>query len=293
MITEILTIMLPVLLCAAIGYGWAYSGFHFDSEFVSRLVLNIGMPCLMLSALSAVEIDPVAFSQTALACVIIAVLMTGLGILIPYCLGHDIRAYLPSFVFPNVGNMGLPMSVLAFGPEGLAYALGFFMVLSIAHFPAGMLLAGGRSAGGWMVLVKMPMMYAIAMGVIMVWQGWQLPGLVSHALDMVGGMAVPLMLIALGVSLQRLRISQWKTSLFYSLMRIAGGFGVGWLVCEWLALEGVVRGVVLLQSTMPVAVFNYLFAERFKREPEAVAGMVVVSTLLSFATLPALLAWLI
>ncbi|MGB0503840.1 MAG: AEC family transporter, partial [Thalassolituus sp.] len=49
----------------------------------------------------------------------------------------------------------------------------------------------------------------------------------------------------------------------------------------------------LIQSSMPVAVFNYLFAVRFDRQPDAVAGLVVVSTLLSFVSLPILLSWLI
>ncbi|MEL7401702.1 MAG: AEC family transporter, partial [Pseudomonadota bacterium] len=69
-----------------------------------------------------------------------------------------------------------------------------------------------------------------------------------------------------------------------------GGLLVGLLVAWLLQLEGVERGVVIVQAAMPVAVFNYLFAERFQREPKAVAGMVVMSTLISFATLPVILA---
>jgi predicted permease len=40
---------------------------------------------------------------------------------------------------------------------------------------------------------------------------------------------------------------------------------------------------------MPVAVFNYLFASLNERRPDEVAGMIVTSTALSFATLPAVL----
>jgi len=40
---------------------------------------------------------------------------------------------------------------------------------------------------------------------------------------------------------------------------------------------------------MPVAVFNYLLAIRYRRSPEEVAGAVLVSTILSFLSLPALL----
>ena len=40
---------------------------------------------------------------------------------------------------------------------------------------------------------------------------------------------------------------------------------------------------------MPAAAFNYLFAQRYRRAPEEVAGLVVISTALSFLTLPMLL----
>jgi predicted permease len=40
---------------------------------------------------------------------------------------------------------------------------------------------------------------------------------------------------------------------------------------------------------MPVAVFNYVHAEMYKTRPAEVAGLVMVSTVLSFITLPALM----
>ena len=58
------------------------------------------------------------------------------------------------------------------------------------------------------------------------------------------------------------------------------------VVAYLFGLEGVERGVLILQSSMPVAVFNYLLALRYQREPGEVAGMVVLSTVLSFILLP-------
>lgn len=289
MLYEIFAVMAPVLACAAIGFYWAKSGYDFDPEFISRLVLNVGAPCLMLSVLSSVEVDLAAFKRTAFACVLIAALMAVLGVVIPRVRGDDVRAFLPSFLFPNVGNMGLPVCMLAFGEQGLALALVFFMVLSIAHFPAGILLAGGRDAGGFKGLLKMPILYAIVIGACLVMFNINLPQPIKNSVELIGGMTIPLMLITLGVSLQRLHIGQWQQALFYSVMRIGGGLLVGLLVVWLLGLEGVERGVVIVQAAMPVAVFNYLFAERFQREPQAVAGMVVMSTLISFATVPLIL----
>jgi predicted permease len=58
-----------------------------------------------------------------------------------------------------------------------------------------------------------------------------------------------------------------------------------------MGLEGVVRGVIIIQASMPIAVFNFLFAERYGRSPESVASAVVLSTLLAFVLLPFLLEW--
>ena len=58
------------------------------------------------------------------------------------------------------------------------------------------------------------------------------------------------------------------------------------------ALMGVMRAVVILQCSMPVAVYNYLFALRWRNEPEEVAGAVVLSTVIAVVTIPLLLGWL-
>ena len=290
---QIFTVLFPVILCAFLGALWVRSGQRYDSDFVSRLVLNIGAPALILSTLSQVDIDPSLFADIAIACVLVSVIMAILGFVIPRLLGDDVRTYLPSFVFPNVGNMGLPVCMFAFGEQGLALALIFFMVLSVAHFPVGILMAGGREAGGLMGIIKMPILYAIALAVLLMMSGAVLPDFLNNAVSLIGAMTIPLMLITLGVSLYSLKVSGWGKALLYSLIRILGGLSAGLLVVWWLDIEGVARSVVLIQSSMPVAVFNYLFAVRFDRQPDAVAGLVVVSTILSFVSLPLLLSWLI
>ena len=238
MMTDIAAVLFPVVVCAVLGALWARSGTPYHSDFVSRLVLNIGAPCLMLSVLGTVELNPDIFAQTALACVLVALIMTIPGILIPRILGDDVRAYLPSFVFPNVGNMGLPVCMFAFGEDGLALALAFFMVLSVAHFPAGILLAGGREAGGLKALGRMPVLYAIFLSVVLLISDSHLPAALQNAVTLIGGMTIPLMLITLGVSLASLKVSGWGKALFYSSLRIGGGLAAGLLVAEMLELEG-------------------------------------------------------
>ncbi len=90
-----------------------------------------------------------------------------------------------------------------------------------------------------------------------------------------------------------MKIRFLRRSIAFSLARVFGGLLLGYIVCHLMGLEGVPRAVVLIQAAMPIAVFNYLLALRYNRQPEEVAGMVLVSTLIAFAGLPFLLAALL
>ena len=119
------------------------------------------------------------------------------------------------------------------------------------------------------------------------------PQWAANTVEMLGGFTIPLMLITLGISLQQLKVGQFGKSAFIGAVRLAMGFAVGLGLAEAMGFDGVMKGVLILQSTMPVAVFNYLFAARYNTEPETVAGTVVLSTVVSFATLPLLLVYIL
>lgn len=99
------------------------------------------------------------------------------------------------------------------------------------------------------------------------------------------------MMLALGHALGTFRVEGLPVAVSLAAARLGTGLLVGVGITQVFGLTGVVRGVVLVQSTMPVAVFNYLLAARFDRHPEDVAGAILISTLVTFATLPALLLW--
>ena len=68
-------------------------------------------------------------------------------------------------------------------------------------------------------------------------------------------------------------------------MGAAGGFGFA----ELFGYEGMQRGVLIIQCSMPIAVFNYLFATYYERDPEEVASLVVLSSVLGFILMPLLI----
>ena len=284
MFNELFAVIAPILICAGLGYGWVRKGIDYPVDFVTRLVMNIGAPCLILSSFNNAGIDIGKMAEVSAAALVILLVMLVLGGLLIRLMRLKVSTFLPSLLFPNIGNMGLPLCLFAFGQTGLALGLTVFLVIFTLQMSLGILLTTGR--GDPRELLKQPVLWATVIAVTLVATGESLPEWLDNTTSILGGATIPLMLITLGVSLAQLKVAEWKHSLLFSLIRVLGGFGLAVLVADLFGLQGVDRGVLILQSSMPVAVFNYLLALRYQREPGEVAGMVVLSTLLAFALLP-------
>jgi hypothetical protein len=288
MIVELVAIITPLFVCTGIGYLWARLDRPYDTDFVTTLVTNFATPCLIFTTLANARLDGQAISQMAGAALAALATFAVVGAAVLALARLPIRSFLPPLVFANTGNMGLPLCLLAFGEHGLALAIVYFTVGSVAMFTLGVGLTSGASSVRQ--LLRVPMLYAVVLALPFLLGGVQPPAWLDNTTRLIGGMMVPLMIITLGISLARLRVGGMKRSLALAVLRLGMGLAVGVGLADVLGLEGTARGVLVIQAAMPAAVFNYLFALRYERSPEEVAGMVVASTLLSFLTLP-LLMW--
>ncbi len=287
LLVTIAPIIAPVFVVAAIGFGWARANMPFDTEFTTTLVSNLSFPCLIIATLAKLEVDPAAFSQMALASALTVLATGAVAAVVLKAFGRSQPVYWPPLVFGNVGNMGLPLCLFAFGDEGLALGLIFFTVFVGIQFTLGISVAAGRLSVR--TLVRTPLVWACLVGIALQFAGIALPDWLGNTIGLVGDLAIPMMLLTLGVALAKLKVtSLWRSTLM-SLGRLGLGLGIGLAIAEILGLEGAARGVLILESAMPVAVLNYLFAARYDRSPEEIAGLVLVSTTISFVTLPALL----
>lgn len=291
MIAELLAIMAPLFIGTAIGYIWVRTGTDYPSDFVTRAVMNIATPCLIVSVMARVEVEPRIMGGVAMAAGLVLIGMLVLGYLITRWFRLEPVNYLPSLLFPNNGNLGLPLCLFAFGETGLALALASFMVMMLSTFTLGIMLVS-RAEGvneRFGALAKQPVLYAMVLAVVLLLTDTPLPLWLGNTVDLLGGFAIPLMIMTLGVSLARLKLVAWKRSLGFSLLRVLGGMVLGYGAARLVGLEGEALGVAVLQAAMPVAIFNYLLALRYDRRPQEVAGMVLISTLVAFIVLPILL----
>src|SRR5262245_6874196 len=277
-------IIAPVLVCCGLGYLWARLGRPFDTQFATALVTNIGTPCLIASTLTRLQVGLDGLAEIGGAALAAFACFAVIGLVVLRSARLPLAALLPSMIFPNAGNMGLPLCLFAFGQAGLALAIVYFAVFSVLNFTVGVAIAAGSFAPRR--LLRLPLIYVVLASLLIVAFRIELPAWLANSLQLLAGLTIPLMLIALGVSLAQLKAANLWRSLALSLVRFAAGVGVG-LGLAWLfGLSDRARGVLIIQSAMPVAVFNYLFAVVYNRSPGEVAGMVLLSTLISFAGLP-------
>lgn len=296
MLSELSAIIAPILICSSIGFIWVRTGTPYPSDFITRLVMNIGAPCLIVSSLGKIDVDRQVLGQVALAATFILASLGFASVIITRYYRLRAAVFIPPMLFANTGNMGLPLCFFAFGDVGLAIGLGVFLISTVAQMTVGMFIVSsgqGTITERLVHLLKQPLLASALIATAMLLTDSQLPLWLDNTVGLLAGFTIPLMMITLGVSLANLKVIGWRRSVSFSLLRLLGGFSIAWLCCEILQIEGIARSALILQSSMPVAVFNYLLAHKYHCDPQEVAGMVVISTLLSFISLPFLLSYLL
>jgi malate permease and related proteins len=141
----------------------------------------------------------------------------------------------------------------------------------------------------WRTLLTSPVIYAALLGFALLQMQVSMPLPLSNTIELISGVTLPMMLIAMGYSLATFSFSRFGFAFGLTALRFMLGLSAGFFVVWWLELEGTLRGVVIIEASMPVAIFNYLFAARYDRDPEDIASAILISTLISLLTLPWLL----
>jgi predicted permease len=288
--TQIIEVTLPVFGIAALGYLYGrINGSDMDSA--NRINMNLFVPALLFYVLSEKIPDSPEWQSIAWGTAIIVI---GSGLLAwPLALLLKIppRTLLPSMMFNNSGNLGLPLSALAFGDALLPFSVVAFVVSTSLHFSLGIWLVSGQLHP--MRLLKNPVFLSTLAGILAYMTNWHTPQILMPGLEMLSQVAIPLMLVALGVRLIHIDISHWKAGLAGALLCPASGLLSAWLAILWLQPSETMQRILLLFSILPPAVMNFLLAERYRRSPDQVASMVAFGNLASLVVIPLSLAFIL
>ena len=275
--------MAPSMLLACIGLGWKKSGLEYPTNFVTTLVINIALPALIFHTLVSADISLDALYQLGSATVVVHVLLISLSALVLRLAKKDLGLTV-SFTVGNTGNLGLPLCLLAFGEEGLAYAIVYFSVQCIFLFTVGeAVYAGSLSIKR---ILKIPIIYALIAALLVRIGNIPVHEIIMDTTQLLGGVVVPIMLITLGISIAGMVARNFLSTLFWALVRTGLAIIAGLLVAEWFSLEGVARGVLIIETVVPVAVFHYLLAYKHNKNSEEISGLILITHLAAILYFP-------
>ena len=304
---EMLGTMLAILLPIALGYLLRLGRIFQESEVAAlrKFVVRVALPFLIFQNLYQADVESL---RQALPIVLAFILLTALytaaaWLVAPRVAGSETQRLTFAFsVFAgNYAFLGWGVIVAFFGPRALTRAVFFSMFFWPVFLTCGFLLrrrffrdgTGTKGAAFLKVLVRhagVPIgtaASALALNIARV----RLPGVVNSFVGQFAALAIPMILFAIGQNLRLLMpAARLRLVLTASFFRLVGGFALGLAVVAVLsplfALDALSRRVILLQAVMPTATMATFFGEYMRIDEELLSGIIAVSTLLSFVTLP-------
>ena len=259
-------------------------------DMANKVNMDIFIPAFIFSVLSAENFALARYTHLAIGGFIIVL---GSGLLLwPLCrwLKLEPKTFLPPMMYNNCGNLGLPLALLAFGEAALPAAVVLFLVSNTLHFTVG-IYSLNQSANPLNIL-KMPIVLVTIFGLLWSYMSWPVYPAIDTAIDMLGQIAIPLMLFTLGIRMTEVSFTHWRISIIGALLcplaSLIIAAGVIWL----LPIPEEQQAYLLLFSVLPPAVLNFIVAERFKQQPEQVAAIVLIGNIASLGIIPLVL-WFI
>ena len=299
MISVFYNIILPILLVASFGVMLQKLR-PSPLGFLSPALLYILSPCLVIDGIINANLPTnvsVKIVTTSITC---SLVMLVLGLIIANLskMPKDTKSsFVLASTFPNAGNMGIPISFLAFGEEGLSVALIIFVAQGIISWPLGTLIVARGQAIGWkeplIQVLKLPTLYAVPIALFIRFINFSIPSNLYRPIDMMADAAIPCMLLLLGYQLSNgLKEVNLKDLLLLNATRLIFSIPVVLLITIAFNVTGIAQNTLIVMAAMPTAVFTVLLATEFGTKGQYVANSVITSTLLSMISLTILIYYL-
>lgn len=287
MLEKIVSILFPMFALVFVGFITTKL-LKPDYSSINRINMYVLIPALVFASLvnMPLNLDQVPLIMAAL----VAILLPGLLMLVVCHFAKlNYRAWAPPNMFRNSGNLAIPLFTYTFGETALAPAVLLFVVSASLHSTLGLAIMSKENP--LKLILKTPLFYAafaalaVNLSGIDVWQP------LYEASDLLGGAAVPIMLLSLGAQMINMQWSGLRPGVLGTVLSIATG-AVSYLVIYlFIPLSTLHLQMMVLFAMLPPAVMNFVFAEQFQAEPRLVATKVLFSNFFTIITLPLLLSF--
>jgi malate permease and related proteins len=294
--TTLLPAVLPVGLIILIGFVVGRT-LSLQRSTLSQLSLYVLSPTLVIDSLYRTELSLdsstkllVGFGLTSF-CIYAIVTLVNRLLNLSDPLSRAITAVV---MFPNNGNMGLPVATFALGTAGLDRAIVYMLGSAFLMFCFGPAMIRGKGIiEGLKLTLRLPLLWAFLLGLSLHFWGLKIPWGLGKGLQQLGAADIPIALVLLGMQLSQTRFRPGIIEIILAIARLTCAPIIAYVIGRLLQLETLNLQILVLESAMPTAVGSFVIVSEFGGDQDLVARAIVTSTLLSFITLPIVLSFLL
>ncbi|CAX59581.1 Putative transporter [Erwinia billingiae Eb661] len=300
-------ILLSMPLFILIALGWMLVRWRKwpDSitEALNRVVFKIALPAMLFRLISDFGQSPPVDARLLIAffgsCLIVFVLGRVMASRLFKLDGISGSVFALGGIFSNNVMLGLPIATVMLGEKAIpsvALVLVFngLILWTLATVSVEWVKHGALNLKGFgktaVSVLKNPLIIAILSGTLFSLTGIPLPQMIDKPVSMLGTIAVPLALVALGMSLAAYKVKEGlRESYAICLLKLIVQPLVIWGLAVMLGLPPLESKVVVLLGSMSVGINVYLMSQQFNALTGPAATSMLLSTVFSAVTTPLLL----
>lgn len=264
-------------------------------QVLSALTFFVASPALLFETLSKARLHEV-FAAPLLVAAVGAIATAALFfIIVRFLLKRSVPESLMSSMsasLANSANLGIPIAVYVLGDASYVAPL---LIFQLAFFTPLFLMALDSTTSSHrttplrfaVMILKNPMIVGSALGLVVAGTGWQVPPLILQPIHLIGGAAIPAMLMAFGMSLngsRPLQAAQGRRvdALLASAFKLIVHPSIAYVFARFaLGLEGQSLFAVVVTSALPTAQNVFVAASRYKTGLTVAKDTVLITTVVA------------
>lgn len=295
LVSTLVTQTLTMFLLAGVGYVLFRTGkiTPEGNRVLGNLLIYIALPCVIINSF-LVERTPQRMKGLLLSAVGAAAILAVSILCSRLFFRADPVAHFGA-AFSNPGFFGIPLILSAVGGDGVFYIAAFVAFLNLLQWSYGVaVMTGKRGSLRPGAILKAPFMVAILVGLLLFFTGLPLPGVVVGTLGYLKELNTPLAMFTVGVYL-----AQTDVKRMFFRGRLYAVSAVRLLVVPAIVLLAMclapqawydMKLALLIAAACPVGSNAAVYAQLHGGDYPYAVEMVVISTLLSIVTIPAIIA---
>lgn len=296
--------ILSIVIMISIGYILTAKGFLDDkaSSLFSKLVVNLALPCLMLSDMMS------NFSKDKLFSLSSGLIIPFLSMIVTYLIAvivsklikvnsDSVGTFKSMFFVSNSIFIGLPVNLALFGSSSVPFVLLYYIANTTFFWTLGVygISKDGQSSSEGIFsidtlkrIVSPPLMGFI-LALILIILNFQLPKFITDTCRYFGNLTTPLSMLFIGMTLHSIKLDEIKVGKDMITL-LMGRFFVSPLLIFLLAMNFpiplLMKKVFIIQAAMPVMTNTSIVAKKYGANHKYATIMTVITTVLSIVFIP-------